>query len=280
MRATGRRSNIRRVISQPVRRLMVALVILGCLSGARSVRALDVFTLWRQPEIPLHITEGSWVDYRTQTMAGGRREQGLTRIVCLDRAGGSDDETWLLELLPLVEDAAGIRPVPGEGVQLRLSRDLLQRQGAFLDAVVEAVQWRGGRAEKISPAELREDPLVAASLASDFVPDRVETKKPTTRIVQGVQFLCDQFVMAVTDTQVADLPAGRMIQVTTHEIVAAVHTDIPFLGLVYVSERVKSDSRLDPPSRRFQAPPGRVRVEVMELVAFGQGAQPVLIPAN
>ncbi len=276
MRPIGKRSNTRR----RGRHLTVALAILWCLSGARPVRALDVFTLWRQPEIPLHIAEGSWVEYRTQVMAGGRREESITRIVCLDRAHGSDDETWLLELLPLEEVEGQTRPIAGEGVQLRISRELLNRQGTFLDAIVEAVQWRGGRAHEISPSDLREDPLVAATLASDFIPDRIERKDPTTRVVQGVQFMCDQFVMTAADTQIADLPAGRMIQVTSREIVAAVHGDVPFLGLTYVSERVRADSRLDPPSRRFKAPAARVRVEVMELVAYGHGAQPVLGSAD
>jgi hypothetical protein len=48
-----------------------------------------------------------------------------------------------------------------------------------------------------------------------------------------------------------------------------VHADVPFLGLTYVSERVRAESRLDPPSRRFKAPAARARVEVMELVAYG-----------
>ena len=273
MRPIGKRSSIDRCRVG----LTAALVLVSTLSGARPVRALDVFTLWRQPEIPLHISEGSWVDYRSQAMAGGRREEGITRFACLDRAHGSDDETWLIEVLPLVEDPDGtLRPVAGEGVRLRVSRSLLDRQGSFLDAVVEAVQWRDGKSERVSPADLRDDPLVAASLAGDFVPDLVERKDPTTRIVQGVQFLCDQFVMSAADTQTADLPAGRMIQVTTREIVAAVNAEVPFLGLTYVTERVRADSRLDPPSRRFKAPAERVRVELMELVAFGEGALPVL----
>ncbi len=268
MRPIGKKLNTSRVV--------MAAVFLLCLSGARPVRALDVFTLWRQPEIPLHIVEGDWVEYRTQTMAGGRREVSLTRIVCLDQDHGSDEDSWLLELLPLVEEDGVIKPVPGEGVQLRVSRDLLTREGTFLAAIIEVVQWRGGQAEKISAAALAEDPLVAATLASDFTPDHTEIKKPTTRIVQGVQFMCDQFVMSAVDTQTAELPAGRLVQVTRREIVAAVHAEVPFLGLAFVSERVVSDSHLDPPSRRFQVPPARVRVEVMELIDFGENGQPVL----
>ena len=272
MQRIGKKSNT----SRTGHHLLVAMVLISCLLGARPVRALDVFTLWRQPEIPLQIAEGSWVEYRTQTMAGGRREEGITRVVCLDRDSGSDEKTWLLELLPLVEEDGVTHPLAGEGVQLRISRELLNREGTFLAAIVEAVQWRGGKAQKISPAELREDPLVAATLASDFVPDSVVQKDPTTRVVQGVQFLCDQFVMAAADTQVADLPAGRMLQFTTREIVAAVNAEVPFLGLTYVSERVRAESRLDPPSRRFKAPAARTRVEVMELVAYGHESEPFL----
>lgn len=269
MRRTGKRSNTRRILA--------GVLVLGCcFLGARTVRALDVFTLWRQPEIPLRIVEGDWVDYRTQTLSGGRREEGLTRVVCLDQAHGSDDETWLLEILPLVEVDGQLQPVEGEGLHLRVSRKLATRTGAFLDLIVGATQWQDGQPQDLSPSDLRDDPLVSASLTRDFTPDTTERKGPTTRIVGDRQFTCDQFVMAATDTQVAVLPAGRMVQVTTREIVAAVNPEIPFLGLAYVSERERSDSRLDPPSRRFKAPPARVRVEVMELVAFGHGALPVL----
>jgi len=259
------------------RHLVLPGLLLVLAVQAQAVLALDVFTLWRQPEIPLAITEGDWVIYRTQSLAGGRQEVSITRIACLDLNSGSDEKTWLLELLPMVEDEGLLIPVPGEGVQLRLSRDLLDREGSFLAAIVESIQWRDGVARKISAAELRADPLVAATLASDFEPDHIEQKSATTRIIQGTQFLCDQFVMSAADTQSATLPAGEMIQITTREIVAAVHPDIPFLGLAYVSERIRAESHLDPPSRRMRAPAPRVKVEVMELVAFGHDAVSVLL---
>jgi len=271
MRLTGTRSNTNRLWG---RWLTAALLLVFV--GARPARALDGFTLWRQPEIPLRMVEGSWVEYRTQAMAGGKREERLSRIVCLDREHGSDAGTWLVEIVPLVEQDGETRPQAGEGLQLRISRDLLRRQGTFFDAIVEAVQWRSGRAEKISAADLRQDPLVQATLDGDFVPDTVEQKGSTTRIVGGRQLLCDQIVMSARDTLVADLPAGKMIQVTTREIAAAIHPEVPFLGLAYVSERVRSASELDPPSRRFRPPPPHVRVEVMELVGFGTQATPVL----
>jgi hypothetical protein len=273
MRRIGNRSST----SGPRLTAALALVLL-LITGARPVRALDVFTLWRQPEIPLRIAPGHWVAYRGQSLAGGRREESLTRVSCLAEAA---DGTLLFELLPLVETESGrLEPVPGEGVRLRVAPSLRERTGTFLGAIEQAVQWRDGVATVIPPEDLRDDPLVAASLASDFEPDRTERRDPTTRIVQGEQYLCDQFVMTAADTQVAELPAGRMVQVTTREIVAAVHPDVPFLGLTYVSERVRAESELDPPSRRMKPPPPRVRVDVLELVRFGDDAQPVLGPVD
>jgi hypothetical protein len=273
MRPTGKRSNISKLLGFTL--LWVACGMVS--SGVRPVRALDVFTLWNQPELPLRMEEGAWVEYRSQVMAGGRREEGLTRIVCLGGGQGSDDDTWLIELLPLTEQADGsLVPVPGEGARLRLSRRLLDRQGHLLDAVIEAERWRDGHPELVSQDQLRNDPLVSASLDAEFTPDRTESKEATTRVIAGTQYLCDQFVMSAADTQSADLPAGTMIQMTTREITAAVHQEIPFLGIAYAAERVRSDSKLDPPSRKFSPPPPQIRVEVMELIGFGYQAQPVL----
>ena len=47
----------------------------------------------------------AWADYRTQVMAGGTfGKQGITRLACLDRTAGTDDEAWVLE-----------DPAPGRG---------------------------------------------------------------------------------------------------------------------------------------------------------------------
>ena len=256
--------------------LAVLLLLIGS-----PVWALDFFTLWRQPNIPLQISEGSWADYRTQVMAGGRRETNQVRISCLDRRFGTDDESWLIELLYLEEKADGsLAPLPGQGTRLRVSRDLLKRTGQLMDSVLEIENWQDGKGEAISPAEVRNDPLLAASLSSEFVPDRMEVTGQTTRVVQGRQLLCDQFTMAAVDSQSARLPAGNMVQVSTWEITAAVNSDVPFLGLAFVTERVRSESRLDPPSKRMKMPPPRIRVESMELVAFGVDARPVLGTSN
>jgi hypothetical protein len=231
--------------------------------------------------IPLQMHEGAWADYRTQTMSGGKRRQGIMRVACLDRNHGSDDESWLMELIPLQENPDGtFTPLPGEGLRLRVSRSILQRQGRLLDAVTEIVQWQDGVAHPTTVAEMRQDPLLATSLEDDFIPQEFEAGKPTTRVVQGRQYLCDQFVFSAADTQTADLPAGRMIQFTRREVTAAVNSEIPFLGLAYAAERVRSESTLDPPSRRFSPPPAQVRVEIMELLAFGGGAKPVLPPSD
>lgn len=273
MRPTGKRSNT----SRPAVTALAAVVLLLSLAGARPVGALDIFTLWNQPEIPLNLVEGSWVEYQMQVMAGGRQERGLTRVVCL----GRDKEAWLLELLPLEEAADGTRtPVPGEGARLRLSVAVLENRGHLLDSVVEAVQWKNGVAENVSVEQLRQDPLVSASLDAEFRPQRTVEEDSTTRVISSRQFLCRQFVMSAADTQSVDLPAGRMVQVTTREISAAINGDIPFLGVAYAAERVRSDSHLDPPSERMGPPPPRIRVEVMELVGLGTGAKASLVAGD
>lgn len=269
MRRIGRRSSTRAAAA--------AAALLLVLSGVRPARALDVFTLWKQPQIPLHLVEGEWADYRFQVTAGGRQEQSLTRVACLDRAGGTDGEAWVVEIIPLAEEGDGrLLPVPGEGLRLRLSRQLMDRRGNLQDHVLGARQWSDGRPSDLSVRQLREDPLLADTFSEDFTAASAVAGTPTTRVIGGVQYLCDQTVMAAADTQVAVLPAGRLRQVTVRELAAATHPDLPFLGLAYASERVRSDSTVDPSNGRLRPPPARVRVEIMELVAHGRGARPTL----
>ena len=67
MRPTGKRSN-----TSPLVGLTLVWVTCGLVApGAQPACALDVFTLWRQPELPLRMEEGAWADYRSQVMAGG-----------------------------------------------------------------------------------------------------------------------------------------------------------------------------------------------------------------
>ena len=254
-----------------------ALVCLLALAIVPRAGALDLFTLWRQPEVPLNLEPGSWVDYRSQVMAGGRREESLTRVACLPAPPGSPEGSLVLEILPLVEDAAGnLEPLPGEGTWLLVSDAVRSRQGGALEAVREIWRWREGTGRQMSRQELLDDPLVRASLDSDFQADRIEIGTPTTRIVSGRQFLCDQLVLTAADSQGVDLPAGRLVQITTQEISVAVNAELPLLGLAFASERIRADSTLDPPSDRMRPPPPRIRVEVMELVGFGSDAKPRL----
>ncbi len=251
-------------------RLIAFSALLLVLTPVSPAAALDLFTLWRQPEIPLNIVEGGWVDYRNQVTAAGRREESLTRLLCLSREDGSDDSTFLLELLPLQEKKDGsLVPVPGQGAQVRVSRDILLRQGALLKSIIEVHHWQDGQVQEITPQELRDDPILSMSFTSDFVPDEVSSQHETTRIVAGHQFTCRQWSLASADTESVVMPAGRMNQISTREITAAVNDGIPFLGLAYASERVRSVSSLDPPNRKIPVPPARIRVEVMELVGFG-----------
>jgi hypothetical protein len=271
MRLTGKRSNTRTRAA-----LLGAAALCLFLPWARPVRALDVFTLWRQPELPLVLATGSWADYRTQVMAGGRREQGAMRVACVGRTEGGD-AGWVVELLPLEEaDDGSLHPLPGEGVRLVLSDAVAERTGNLLDRVLRVTRWAQGQPAEITSEQLREDPLVAASLETEFVPDRTEPKEDATRIISGQVLMCRQFVMSATDTQSVELPAGRLVQVTTREVTAAVHEDIPFLGLAYAAERIRAESTLNSPNSRFEPPPPQIRVEIMELVDFGIGATPHL----
>ena len=256
---------------------MGALALVLMILPAAPAVALDLFTLWRQPEIPLRLEEGSWVDYRSQVMAGGRREEGLTRVSCLTKADGSDEDTFLLEILPLQEpEDRVLMPIPGQGAQVRVSRDVLKREGALMAAIVSVHHWQDGVSQEITPEELRDDPMISTTFTSDFVPDEVSNQQSTTRIVRGHQMVCRQWVLASADTQSVVMPAGNMNQISTREIAAAVNEEVPFLGLAYASERVRSVSSLDPPNKRIPVPPARIRVEVMELVGFGFDAVPHL----
>ena len=168
----------------------------------------------------------------------------------------------------------------GSGPDLELLLRRIIREEAGLTPVVPADKWRDGEVVPLSQEELREDPLIASSLEDAFLALSVEEQEPTTRVIEGRELLCRQLVMATADTSVADLPAGRMIQETVREISVAVHDEVPFLGLAYVAERVRAESRLDPPSRRFRPPVPQVRVEIMELVAFGRNASSAFPASN
>ncbi len=266
MTLTGPRSNTSRLA-----------VLAACLVAFQGMsvpaHALDLFTLWQQQEVPLDLTPGSRVDYRHQVMSGGRRKTDLTRIACLPAPAGAPDGALVFEILPLTEtDDGSVHPVPGQGVWLLVSGDIASRHGDLIDRVREAWQWEDGRSRPLSLDEMRQDPLAAGILHSGFVADEVRKGDPTTRIISGRQFLCDQLVLSARDTQSVNLPAGRMTQVTSHEVTAAFNPELPLLGLAYATERTSAESKFDAPNPRINAPPARIRVEVMEMIDFSRDA--------
>lgn len=272
-----RRSRPDRGPGRAVIMLIAGLLTIGAVVAPGPATALDVFTLWRQPEIPLTIEPGMWVEYRTLVMAGGRHQEDLMRLVCVGVDCGEDGDGLLFELLPLTEDDQGLRtPAPGEGLRICISPVLLERDGRLIDAVRQVVHWREGVPRALTPEEWREDPLVAASFSNDFTAQEVETAGPTNRVIEERQLACEQFVFSAADTESVDLPAGRMVQITSREISVAVHDDVPFLGVVYAAERIRAESKLDTQSQRLAPPPPRARVEIMELLAFGRDGQSVL----
>jgi hypothetical protein len=259
----------------------VAAVILLALVPVKPAQALDLFTLWQQPEIPLQMTEGTWVDYRGQTMSGGRSKVSLTRIACLSMDDGSDNESWILEIYPLIEQRDGtLVAEPGQGVRLRLSRDVLAREGSLMDGVTHVQQWQNGVKTELSKDEWRNDPLVSVSLSGSFSPQTVETGSPTTRFISGRQLLCDPFVYTEADTQSVVLPAGKMTQTRSHVITASVNSEIPFLGLAYITEKVTAESKMSPPNKRFSDPMPSITVEIMELVGYGAKVRSVFSEGN
>ena len=240
--------------------------------------ALDFFTLWQRPELPLDLSAGRWADYRRQALSEGRRRDDLVRIQCLgrDQAG-----RHVLEVLPLAElDSGELAVAPGEGLRLVLDPSVTDRRGDITDAVAEVRLWRGGEERVLDRREWRRDPLVTASFSGEFQPDVVQERDPTVRVIQGRELRCRQLTFAAADSQVAVLPRGRMVQVASQEVSAAVHPDIPLLGLAYATERIRAESRLDPPSDRLRPPPPQVRIEILECLGFGDGAEAVLEPVS
>jgi len=244
------------------------MLLLTCAGGAL---ALDVFTLWRQPEAPLRISPGCRVDYLGTSIEAGRRRVDALRIQCV----GETEAAWMIEVLPLEETPDGRIPLPGEGLRLTIARELAGRSGSLIDFVLEVEQWREGIGQVLPPEQWRDDPLAGAFLETGFTPDSKEMQGKTTRVVGDADLLCEQFTLAASDTTRITLPRGQMIQIHRREVSAAVHDGIPFLGIAYAAERAETRSELVPAGRR-QPPPPALRIETMELLDFGEDAVAVL----
>lgn len=271
MRASGSGSPTDAAAARRAAASLSLLLILAVSAGP--VPALDLFTLWQRPELPLNLVAGQWADYRRQGLTEGRRTEDLLRIQCL---GQDAQGRWLIEVLPLAEPSRDVfEVVPGEGLQLRLTAAVAERAGSITSVVDEVRLWRQGQVQLLDREEWRRDPLVTASFSGDFQPDLVSEQPATTRVISGKELLCRQFVFAATDTQVAASPLGRLLQASHQEVAAAVHPDLPLLGLAFVTERLRSETWLEPPSQR-RLPPPQVRVELLECIGFGVGARPAL----
>jgi hypothetical protein len=248
--------------------LVAPAVFACCLAFAGPAFALDVFTLWQRPEAPLSLAVGDRVDYQTSIQESGRRTTDLVRLQCVE----DTERGWWLEILPLTETAAGLMPTAGEGVRLLLDHEVVTRSGDLPARVLRVERWQAGVVEVLEGSSWREDPLVKTSLQAGFSPDTVERQGGTTRVVGEADLLCSQFTLVERDTTRIELPRGTLLQITKHEVSAAVHPDIPFLGVAFAAERVETRSVLDPPGGR-RAPPPELRIETMELIDFGRDAK-------
>lgn len=254
-------------------RCWLVLCALFCLAG--QALALDLFTLWQRPELPLNLEAGLWADYRRQAHVDGRRSEDLLRILCL---GQCDRGHWVIEVVPLVEVAPDVfEVVPGEGLRLHLSPAVASRRDGIMQVVEEVRLWRDGAVRELDRQEWRQDPLVTASFSGDFRPDLVQELLPAVRVIAGRELVCSQFVFSAADTQAASLPQGRVVQAVSQQVEAMVHEEIPLLGLAHVSERLHAESWLEPPGQR-RLPPPQVRIETLECLDFGRGASTSLLP--
>ncbi|MFH1843065.1 MAG: hypothetical protein ABIF77_07630 [bacterium] len=226
--------------------------------------------------IPLHLMAGDWADYHSTSLKGGRRSESTVRVQCIGSTETADGRSWLIELIPLSEQTSGLVPIPGEGLLLQLADGILRREGALLELTERVVQWEDGMARELSPEQWRDDPLVASSLESEFQPESVEMTGSTNRMLGRQKLACDIFELADADTQRISLPHGAMEQIVRWEVTAEVNSEVPFFGVVFISERTSSQSRLDPPSARFTPPAPVIEVETMELIGYGSGADAIL----
>jgi len=251
------------------RRLATPVLLCLLLSLPAAAFALDVFSLWRRPELTIDLRPGVWVEYRTQTIEGGRQQHDHLRAVCV----AADEGGWTIEILPMRETDGGSAPVPGEGWVFDLSSDLVDREGDLVDHLRRVVHWQDGRARVLPDEEWREDPLVAASLRASR--DAVETvvQEETVRVIADRELVCRQFSLTSADTGRVELPRGVLIQIDRRETSVAANETIPFLGVAYAAERSSTQSNfIGDGSRRRRAPPPSRRIEIMELVDFGENA--------
>jgi hypothetical protein len=246
--------------------------LLCMLAGSHPALALDVFSLWRQPELAIEIFDGAWVEYRTQTVEGGKRSIEYTRLQCV----GENGSYWTIEAVPMEETGNRLQPIPGEGWRFELSRTVLEREGNLLDYINTVIHWEGGTATSLSGEQWRDDPLLATSFPSGLPLSGLEEKDGTVRVVSGVELMCRQYVVAVHDTNTVALPRGEMKQYLYKEVGVAVHENVPFFNIAYAAERINTETAIIPQGRSRRPPPPTSRVQIMELVGYGRSAESTL----
>jgi hypothetical protein len=161
-------------------------------------------------------------------------------------------------------------------LRLWFSDALQTRQGELLDAVLAVQRWQDGKATTLPREQWHDDPLVTDTLVGQLPLTDPTDQGTTVRVIEGRNLTCRQLAFTAADTLSKTLPAGTLVQVTTQEVTAAVNPGIPLLGVAYAAERLRAESTLTPPSRRFSAPPPQIRVETLECVAYGTNGRPWL----
>jgi hypothetical protein len=270
MKPTGPRSHIRTESGRSgrgrtLRSSAVALIgIVAAFLAPVGAQALDLFTFWNDPDIALAADAGDWALYRMVTLDAGRRTEDLVRFRC----DAVDDDGWRLTVYPVVENDEGFFDVPSDAWSFTLGRGATTDAASLADYVSDVIRMIDGEPRSIADREWKEDPLLNASLGDGFAPDVREPTGDTTRVVGGRDLLCAGLKLASTDSTRIELPRGVLLQIHTRDVSVALHDDVPFLGVVFASERGETRSELDPPGRRRQPPP-RQRIETMELIEFG-----------
>ena len=135
-------------------------------------------------------------------------------------------------------------------------------------------RWQENSPVDLDDEQWRDDPLVAASFAGGTVFATRQELAGSTRVVRGGTLDCRHFEMSAADTQRVSLPAGLMEQISSLEVTLAVCEDVPLFGVAFAAERTRFESRLTPPSDRFQPPPAEMKIETIELLGFGGDALP------
>jgi hypothetical protein len=233
------------------------------------VYGLDLFTLWQQSEVPLTMESGARLDFRTMKVEQGRRSHGAVRIQCV----GHSSDGWIIEIIPMEAGKSSlIIPKPVQAWQFVLNEDFLNREKDLSSLVSSVVMLDGTQQTVVAEKEWKSNPLVQTSFSSEFVPDRIELHKQSSRIVSGKTLMCEQLVLSADTVNSIELPRGAMEQTCSRIVTASVNKEIPLLGVAYVVEKLEIRSRFVSEKNKIKSPPPENIIETMELVDYGLDA--------